>query len=222
MTFSQGPICRNNPPCPTHGAYAAPIRHQHNFRGIVEAALDIIETVSGLGTTSYSRCAAGYEWNFKGIVQVLEDLNVSISGIQAGGGGDGKGNCNLVIGGSGIVDSDPDVNNLWFDENQGRLFVWAADNWYQTNAEALALMSDTPPTASGLQAPPRDGSLWFNTVVGNLFVYDESTGAWYENATTKLIQYGTEEPVGLVQGEVWADLGTNVLRIWNGTTWQAL
>ena len=179
--------------------------------------------MSGVGTTSYSRCAHGYEYNFKGIVAALEDLNTTTSGIIAGGGGgDGKGNCNLTIGGSGIVDPDSDVNNLWFDENQGRLFVWAEDNWYQCNAEALALMSDTPPAPSGLQAPPRDGSLWFNTAVGNFFVYDEASAAWYEGSSTRLLQFGPDEPVGLVVGETWGDTSTNTLRVWNGSTWQAL
>ena len=220
MTFASGPINRNNPPCLTHGAYGAPVSHQHNFRGIVEAVEDIIYTVSGLGTTSYSRCPYGYEYNFKGIVQVLEDLNTTISGIIGGSGTGGGGNTNIIVGPSGDV--DPEIGNLWFDTNQGRLFVYAENDWFQTNAEALALMSDTPPSPSGLQAPPRDGSLWYNTNVGNLFVFDEETAAWYETGTTKLIQYGTEEPVGLVQGEVWADLGTNKLRIWNGTVWQAL
>ncbi|HAW77690.1 MAG TPA: hypothetical protein DCW74_18390 [Alteromonas australica] len=218
MTFSQGPIERNNPPCPTHGAYAAPIKHQHNFRGIVEAVEDIIFTVSGLGTTSYSRCADGYEYNFKGIVQVLEDLNTSISGIIAGSGGDGTNT--IIVGPSGVV--NPSSGNLWFDTNQGRLFVWASDNWYQTNAEAIALFSDTPPSPSGLQAPPRDGSLWYNTNTGSLFVYEESTAGWYEASSTKLIQFGPEEPVGLVVGEPWADTANNVLKIWNGTTWAAI
>jgi len=219
LTFSSGPISRNNPPCLTHGEYAAPISHQHNFRGIVEAAENIIFTVSGLGTTSYSRCPNGYEYNFKGIVQVLEDLNTTISGIVGGGSGTG-GNTNIIVGPSG--GTTPDEGNLWFDTNQGRLFVYAENDWFQTNADAIALFGDTPPSPSGLSAPPRDGSLWFNTNTGSLFVYEEESAAWYESSSTKLLQLGPDEPVGLIVGETWGDTTTNTLRVWNGSTWQAL
>jgi len=76
----------NVPPCRTHGSEPRAL-HTHNFAGIVQVIDQLIETVSGVGTTSYSRCPYGYPWNFEGVVRALEDLNTSISGISAGGGG---------------------------------------------------------------------------------------------------------------------------------------
>jgi len=76
----------NVPACPTHGSIPRAL-HSENFEGIVTVIENIIETVSGVGTVSYSRCPYGYPWNFEGVVRALEDLNTSISGISGGGGG---------------------------------------------------------------------------------------------------------------------------------------
>ena len=86
----------NVPPCLTHGSLPRAL-HSESFEGIVTVIEEIIATVSGVGTTSYSRCPYGYPWNFEGVVRALEDLNTSISGI-AGGGAAGSG----IVAGSGI------------------------------------------------------------------------------------------------------------------------
>jgi hypothetical protein len=67
----------NSPPCPTHGVLPRAL-HAESFEGIVTVIEEIITTVSGLGTVSYSRCPYGYPWNFEGAVRALEDLNTTI------------------------------------------------------------------------------------------------------------------------------------------------
>lgn len=294
----------NVPPCPTHGALPKPL-HTENFRGAVDAIIQIIDTVSGVGTVSYSKCPYGYEANFNGLVRALEDLNTSISGI-AGGGADiqagsgiyftasgdatvinasvtsasgivytaGSGiylngsefniNFNQVFQGSvsghilgagdntvyysgntvtvsgsgvGAVDTGLTVTvsgapaepynagSLWFDTNQGRLFVYASGNgvpspaWYQTNAEAIVLKGDIPPSGAGVDAPPRDGSIWFSTLVGNLFVYDAVTSGWYETGSSRSVAYSPVAPAPTTQGAGWYDSTNQHLRIWDGTAW---
>lgn len=303
----------NVPPCPTHGAIPRAL-HSENFEGIVTVIEEIIATVSGVGTTSYSRCPYGYPWNFEGIVRALEDLNTSISGIQAGGGGGGSasgiaagsgiyitesgtfqvinatisstsgvlytagsglylsdggtkfnadynaifqgsvsghlipqgsvsitysGNSAIISGtagggggGGGVsvtVSGDPgtgySAGSLWFDTNEGRLFVYASGNgitqpaWYQTNAEAIASKGEAPPSGAGLNAPPRDGSIWFNTLMGSLFVYDATTSGWYEAGPSRSFAYGPAAPAPSVEGAGWLDSSVNRLKVWNGTSW---
>lgn len=311
-------------PCPTHGSNFRAL-HEHNFRGIVEVIEQLLDTVSGVGTSSYSKCALGYPWNFEGVVRALEDLNTTISGIQ--GGADiqaGSGiylttsgdvtvvntSANTVQAGSGIfftssgtavvinatitsasgaiftagsglylvngvefnvnydnvfqnsvsghiigqgtntvtysgntvtisgaggggasvtVSGAPSANygagDLWFDTNEGRLFVYASGNgiaqpaWYQTAAEAIVTKSEVPPSGTGLNAPQRDGSLWFNTLVGNLFVYDATTSGWYETGPSRSVAYGAAAPAPSVEGAGWYDTANQHLRIWNGTSW---
>lgn len=292
-------------PCPTHGSTYRAL-HEHNFRGIVEVIEQLLVTVSGVGTTSYSRCAVGYPWNFEGVVRALEDLNTSISGISGGGGeiqagsgiyftasgsatvinatvtsasgavftagsglylvngtefnvnyddifqnsvsghifGEGtntvtySGNTVTIsgaaAGGGGggasvVVSGDPgtgyDTGSLWFDTNEGRLLVYASGNgvsepaWYQTNAEAIVTKSEVPPSGSGPNAPQRDGSLWFNTLVGNLFVYDALSSGWYEAAPSRSVAYSAAPPSPSTQGAGWYDTTNQHLRIWDGTTW---
>lgn len=312
-------------PCPTHGSNFRAL-HEHNFRGIVEVIEQLLDTVSGVGTSSYSKCALGYPWNFEGVVRALEDLNTTISGIQ-GGGADiqaGSGiyltasgdvtvintSASTVQAGSGIfftssgtttvinatvtstsgaiftagsglylvngvefnvnydnvfqnsvsghiigqgtntvtysgntvtisgaggggasvtVSGAPKANylggDLWFDTNEGRLFVYASGNgvtqpaWYQTNAEAIVTKSEVPPSGTGLNAPQRDGSLWFNTLVGNLFIYDATTSGWYETGPSRSVAYGAAAPAPSVEGAGWYDTANQHLRIWNGTSW---
>jgi hypothetical protein len=341
----------NVPACPTHGARPRAL-HSESFQGIVEVIEELIGTVSGVGTVSYSRCAYGYPWNFEGVVRALEDLNTSISGIQGGGGGIdpsgilagsgvyvqpsgsaveiginliGLGGVDVtysgdfavisgatstasvvvsgVTGGNGIVvttsgdtaiistnlrgeglvdfgynagvgvvsgitntvlsgantsvtysgiytvingsaggggggtasgtsvivSGDPGVGytagTLWFDTNQGRLFVYASGNgiadpaWYQTNAEALAYKSELPPSGTGLTAPPRDGSLWFNSLMGNLFIYDATSSGWYESGPSRSFAYSAIAPSNAVQGAGWVDSSTSTLKVWTGTGW---
>jgi hypothetical protein len=283
----------NVPACPVHGTLPRAL-HSESFEGIVTVIEEIIETVSGVGTLSYSRCPYGYPWNFEGVVRALEDLNVSISGIQGGGaeasgivGGSGiyisqsgdfqvinatvlsasgliisagsgiylsdagtkinllaegeggvtvsySGNVALISGvepgaPSVIVSGDPgdnfNVGNLWYDTNQGRLFIYASGNgvsapaWYQTNAEALALKGDLPPSGTGLNAPPRDGAIWYNTLMGSLFVYDATSSGWYETGPSRSVAFGTAAPAPTADGAGWYDESTSSLKIWNGTGW---
>ena len=290
----------NVPACPVHGSLPRAL-HSESFEGIVTVIEEIIETVSGVGTTSYSRCPYGYPWNFEGVVRALEDLNTSISGISAGGGATGSGivagsgiyitqsgtfeviNATIVSAsgisisaGSGIylteagtkinlfaegqggvtvsysgnlalisgseatggggasvtVSGDPGTGyttgDLWFDTNEGRLFVYASGNgvsdpdWYQTNAEALAIMSEVPPSGAGLNSPARDGQIWFNTLMGNLFIYDALTSGWYETAPTFTPAYGSSPPVGVVEGANFIDNSLDFFRYWNGSEWVIL
>jgi hypothetical protein len=288
----------NVPACPTHGSIPRAL-HSENFEGIVTVIESIIETVSGVGTVSYSRCPYGYPWNFEGVVRALEDLNTSISGISGGGGGAdiaagsgiyfttsgtatvinatvvsasgisisagsgiylsdagtrinlnavGEGSVTVLYSGTVAVISGTDTQggggggasvtvsgepgtgyaagDLWFDTNEGRLFVYASGNgvsepaWYQTNAEAIALKSETAPSGTGENAPPRDGSIWFNTLMGSLFVYDATTSGWYETGPSRSFAYGPAAPASTsTEGAGWFDTSTNRLKVWTGTDW---
>ena len=293
---------RNSPACPLHGDLPRAL-HDHNFFGIVTVIEEIIDTISGVGTTSFSKCPYGYSFNFEGVVRALEDLNLTVSGIEGGGGG-GGGSASGVVGGSGIyvttsgtsfiinsaalpvypgsgvtpeasgtgvtagtvfhvinrgegtvttsysgtlnlftgtggggggggssviVSGSPgtgyDTGSLWYDVNEGRLFVYASGgsvdtpDWYQTNAEGIALMSQVPPSGSSFNAPPRQGSLWFNSLMGSLFVYDAQTSGWYETGTQRSVAYGSAAPSPVVEGAGWFDADTSTLRIWNGSAW---
>lgn len=293
----------NIPPCLTHGARPRAL-HTHDFAGIITVLDLLIDTVSGVGTVSYSRCAYGYSYNFEGVVRALEDLNTSISGIQGGGGGSGTdiaagsgiyftssgdytvinatvvsasgisisagsgiylseagtkvnldaagaGSVTILYSGSTAVISGTDTQgggggggsavivsgapgssystgSLWYDTNEGRLFVYASGaevsnpDWYQTNAEAIALKSDTPPSGTGENSPPRDGSIWYNTLMGSLFVYDMTTSGWYETGPERSFAYGPAAPAPSTEGAGWLDTNTNVLKVWNGSSWESI
>jgi hypothetical protein len=138
-----------------------------------------------------------------------------------GGGGGGGGSVTV----SGAPTPGYSTGSLWFDTNEGRLMVYASGGsvpdpaWYQTNAEGIALMSDNPPSGSSYNAPPRQGSIWFNTLMGSLFVYDAVTSGWYETAPTRSVAYGAAAPAVGAQGAGWFDTTTNRLKIWNGSEW---
>lgn len=302
----------NVPSCPTHGSEPRAL-HTHNFAGIVQVIDQLIETVSGVGTISFSRCPYGYPSNFEGVVRALEDLNTSISGITTGGGGGltiqagsgiyfsasgtatvinaavssasgviytagsglylvngsefninydnvfqnsvsghifgagdntvsysgntvtisgsgttgggGGGGGGVSVTVSGAPGSAYSAGALWFDTNEGRLFVYASGNgvtdpaWYQTNAEALAYKSEVPPSGSGQDSPPRDGSLWFNTLMGSLFVYDATSSGWYETGPSRGLSYGVAAPAPSTDGAVWIESSTNVVKVWDGSAW---
>ena len=71
----------------------------------------------------------------------------------------------------------PTDGMLWFDTEQGRLFVALDEEWYQTNgADGIAFVSKTAPTESDILP----GQFWFNPDDNTLFVFD---GGW-NNART--------------------------------------
>lgn len=257
----------NVPACLTHGSPPRSL-HPHNFFGVVSVIENLIDTVSGVGTVSYSRCPYGYPHSFEGVVRALEDLNTTMSGISTeasavvsgvvGGSGiyitvsggtsvinagvAGEGSVSVSYSGSlitvfgeasttTVVSGSPGDNSqpgtLWFDTNQGRLLVYASGNgvtdpgWYQTNAEALAIKSDTAPSGTGLNAPPRDGSIWFNQLLGNLFVYDATTSGWYETGPVRSFAYGAAPTPG-IDGQGWYDSSTSVLKVWDGSSWTSV
>jgi hypothetical protein len=255
----------NNPPCYVHGSFPRAL-HPENFRGAVDAIVEIIDSVSGVGTISYTKCPYGYEASFNGLVRALEDLNASISGIAPGVVG-GSGIYITESGGVSVVNADYGVitsgglsagNNvaftyipgqtvintsatlsgaavavnvqntaplgvegtLWYDTNQGRLFVYASGDWLQTNADAFAIKGAYAPSGTGLNAPTRDGLLWYNTQIGTLFIYDAVTSGWYEtSAGDKGASYSTGAPIPEKEGELWYSTDESVLKVWDGTDW---
>ena len=112
----------------------------------------------------------GYDPNYRGIIEAILDLK---KWGQAGDGDyppgwvpeyDEDGN---VIGGD--WNPSPDNGTLWFDERQGRLFVWIDDDFYQTNGgDGLPHVGSNPPTS---EVP---GSFWFNINTNVLYIYDGS------------------------------------------------
>ena len=127
---------------------------------------------------------------------------------------------------SGSPGDDYENGDLWFDTNEGRLFVYASGgsvsepSWYQTNAEAIALKSETTPSGTGENAPPRDGSIWFNTLTGSLFIYDITTSGWYETGPERSFAYGSAAPAASVQGAGWFDSTANSLKVWLDRDWE--
>jgi hypothetical protein len=72
--------------------------YSQSFEGIIDALTDVIFTVSGVGTTSFTLSSQGYPSNFAGVVQAITDLNYTLSGVTGGGGGGGT----PIAAGSGI------------------------------------------------------------------------------------------------------------------------
>jgi hypothetical protein len=196
---------------------------------ITSASGAIFTAGSGLYLVNGTQFNVNYNQVFQGSVSghILGagDNTVTYSGntVTISGSGVGPGPSVTVSGNPQLGYSN---GSLWFDTNEGRLFVYASGNgisdpaWYQTNAEALAYKGESPPSGTGLNAPPRDGSLWFNNLMGNLFVYDATSSGWYETGPSRSFAYGSAAPASTSSpGAGWLDTTVNRLKVWNGSTW---
>ena len=133
---------------------------QASYQGIVDAFNTLRESQGVERKT--------YDSNYRGIIEAILDLK---KWGQAGDGDippgwdpiyDEDGN---IIGGN--WNPPPDNGTLWFDERQGRLFVWVDDGFYQTNGgDGLPHVGENPPMHEVV------GSLWFNTNTQVLYLYD--------------------------------------------------
>lgn len=216
-----------------------PYGYPYNFEGVVRALEDLNASMSGIqgggggssvvaGSGIYLTPSGGYD-----IIQV--DYGVVVSGALVAGQyidfdymSGGRLEINSLAQISGVQsavyvqDNAPpeSLGALWFDTAEGRLLVYdTAGQWSQTNAEALVLKSEIPPSGTGLNAPPRDGLLWFNTLMGNLFVYDATTSGWYETGSTRSFAYGSAAPAPSVPGAGWFNSQTEQIKVWNGSEW---
>lgn len=210
-----------------------PSGYAANFDGVVQILEDLNLTISGISTQA-SSVVSGVVGGSGVYITASGGSSVINIGLI------GQGSTSVVYSGSrvsvsGLVTSPTVLSGspgsgynpgaLWFDTNEGRLFIYASgagisnDGWYQTNSDALAIKSDLPPSGDGLNAPPRDGTLWFNQMMGNLFIYDATSSGWYETGSTRDAAYGIAAPAPTQQGGLWYDSDASVLRVWNGTAW---
>ncbi len=183
-----------------------------------------IAIVSGVvGGLGISATASGGSVVIAQNSQGVGNVNLSYVGPTAVYSGITGPSSSVIV--SGTPGDDYGAGSLWFDTNEGRLFVYASGNgiaspaWYQTNAEALAYKSEQPPSGAGFNAPPRDGSLWFNNLLGSLFVYDAVTSGWYETSSVRTPAYGAAAPAPVTEGVTWIDSTVPQLKVWNGTAW---
>jgi hypothetical protein len=113
--------------------------YSQSFEGIVTVITDIIETVSGVGTTSFTLSPDGYPANFGGVVSALADLNSTISGISGGGGGSAN-----IAAGSGIYITTSgafDVINSAITSASGTVFS-AGSGLYLVNSTEFNINFD--------------------------------------------------------------------------------
>jgi hypothetical protein len=70
----------------------------------------------------------------------------------------------------------------------------------------LRTRGEQPPSGAGFNAPPRDGSLWFNNLLGSLFVYDAVLRAAGTNLRRSAPPaYGAAAPAPVTEGVTWID-----------------
>ena len=138
---------------------AAPYRAD-SYQGIIDA----FNTMRA----SQGEIKRDYPANFQGIIEAILDLK---KWGQAGEGTQPPGwipeydENGDIIGGN--WSPPPENGTLWFDERQGRLFIWVDDGFYQTNGgDGLPFIGANPPSH---EIP---GSLWYNTTTEVLYLYD--------------------------------------------------
>ena len=109
-----------------------------------------------------------YPPNYQGIIKAIVELQkwgTADTGEYPPGWEietDGSGN---ITGGS--FNPAPKNGDLWYDQRQGRLFIWIDDAYYQTNgADGIPTVDATPPTQEVV------GALWYNTGNNALYIWD--------------------------------------------------
>ncbi len=140
------------------------LKFRESYGGVVATINEIIVKQGGI--------ADAYPSNFAGIISALSDLGKLITeGDKPAVGPIPPGWEVIIDPNTGDIGGDwiekPVNGSLWFDTRQGRLFVAAAGEYWQTNgADGITHVGITAPTN-----PPVLGSTWFDTANKLLYVY---------------------------------------------------
>ena len=156
---------------PSVGTYFRPGANNRESYGGIVAVLNDTFASQGLENKAYPH-------NFAGIIAALSDLTFAQKqipvkpGVQPPGGNvvgpDADGNYEWVWG------VRPDDGELWYDTNQGRLFVAMDGDYYQTNgADGLAQVTSTSNPPGG----PVVGQFWWDSSTRSLYIFD---GYWID------------------------------------------
>ena len=143
--------------------------------------------------------------------------NAGWSVVTGGGGG-------VVIGTNPPV--DPDAGQLWFDSNDGRLYIYYVDpdgtaQWVDASPDNYQAITSgvNPPNA----AIPND--LWFNSETGAIFIYYEDPSGdsqWVDTAVGTegggggggaSVSVSEEPPASPSVGDLWWDTSSDIARL---------
>ena len=137
------------------------LKQQADSYGGIVAALVKLRERNGLGYKAYDS-------NFQGIIEALTDFAI----LGNSGEGEIPPGWEIITDENGDpIDGDwqyyPKNGQLWFDERQGRLFVWVDDGFYQTNGnDGLTVVSETAPDQEVT------GGMWYNPTNKALYIWN--------------------------------------------------
>jgi hypothetical protein len=120
---------------------AASFVYSPSFNGIIQVITNVIETVSGVGTTSYTINPNGYSNNFGGVVEALSDLNETASGL---------GLSPFTYALNGYSNNFKGVIEVLSDFNQTMSGVNNTSGYASNFGGIVALASDVIETVSGV------------------------------------------------------------------------
>ena len=102
--------------------------------------------------------------------------------------------------------------------------------WYHNDSQLLQICTSISPvtwhavgiqTASTAPTSVAVGTLWFNTISGELNYWDGTQ--WVPiGGSGASVTVGTTAPTGPKVGQLWVDTNIGVLRYWSGTEWTAV
>ena len=154
---------------PENGQYWEPGQNYYqSYAGIVAALND--QLVKG------GQNPKDYPHNFAGIISAIKDLKIVSNadkqpGAESGNQPDGWVPSVPPESGNGEIYPPLEEGTLWFDERQGRLFIYSDGDFYQTNGgDGLTEVSDE----NNVPSAPVIGSTWFNTDQNSFWVWTNS------------------------------------------------
>ena len=135
---------------------------------------------------------------------------------------EGSSAVNLTIASGTSFPTDANAGELFYrsdaDQTVSGLYTYSGSAWTRVSTQEQLVT----PSGTAFPSNPIDGQLFYLNTNDNqqgLYYYNVDNGSWTRSSSDAVVKLGSSEPADPQLGEIFYNSSSNILKVWNGTSW---